>query len=597
VEDAKTNQAKLLVEFARAKLDFAKIIEDYSRGGEYALLFLNTESKTDDGRRLLWANAWLASKEHISKAEGSTDHLQGRYIQEGFHPGYGTDQKGQYYETIYGGELEPLVLGWSADDKRIDPELSQEFERCYKLSRIEHEQRTVWNSWQESIDEVALLERHGQRGTSLIARTDFLRDFQYLRKRWLLLGVYGEWGKRTADGQHVWATDHDPKEHNLYLFGVPAESGFKYVEIQGYFLFPVPAEKGFSAGWGFGVPAGLKASVEKIEFQTSDGRVRPWEVREGKRRNELYGATATFDQEVLRRYQSEPGATVSLDGIGQLRITSRKVHLYRLAMLLGTEYVSVWLGDFVVGVPPAEWPYWQPFNVPFIGYERQNELFEGPNLFRMTANLIRLPKLIDLKWRWLTGDDDVPFYQSRDVEKEYESLSKALPRLADSHEVIDRAKALHALVIERIAETRLRIFLNSIGFAGAELEELGSIKLFSTFMMVVRIAELVEPWQDSFANALSYAQNKVAAWQAGAGKDLTPEELQIVEDTVKELEILFLAHDLRLLAAHPKGGKLEDSVTASFKNRIGLVVAIDQLRSAILQLYQRVSRCLEVCAH
>jgi PHD/YefM family antitoxin component YafN of YafNO toxin-antitoxin module len=592
----RSDDAKKLIEFVRTNLDFEKIIESYSRGGEYTPLFLRTEETDADGLRLVWMNAWLASDDHVAEIEASSAHLQGRYFQHGFHPGYGTNPQGSFYEPIYGGSLEPLVLGWSADSKRIDPELSQEFERCYNLTRIDENQKTVWNSWKESLDEVVILEKHGHTNFVLTARTDFIRDFQYLRKRWLLVGVYGEWGNRMAGEPHIWAVHHEVKKNKLYLFGIPEDSRYKYVEAQGYFLSPVPLEEGFSAGWGLGVPAGLKATAEKIEFQTSAGRVKPWDVREGSRHDGRASATAAFDQEVLRRYQNEPGADVSLGNIGQLEITSKKVHLRRIAMLLGTEYVSVWLGDFVEGVPPSEWAHWQSFNIPFIGFDRQKELFEAKNLFRMVARLIRQIRLINKRWLWITEDDRIPFNLRHNTEKDYEALTKALPRHPDAHELIDRAKALDGLIIECIGPTPLKAFLKRTGFATKDVEGLGSIKLLSTFMMVARIAETVEEWHDSTGAALSYAHKKVASWQKGTLQDLAPEELELIELTAQEFEIMFMLNDLRLLAAHAIAAHLEEGIDRAFKDHSSETIDHNQYRNPILWLYDTLWDCLEKCA-
>jgi hypothetical protein len=587
-----SDHSKKLIEFAHSNMDFAKIIENYSRGGEYTPLFLRTEDIDADGPRLVWLNAWLASEDHVDEIEASSVHLQGRYFQHGFHPGYGTNQDGSFYEPIYGGSLEPLALGWSADSKRIDPELSQEFERCYNLTRIEENQRTVWESWKEALDDVVVLEKRGHTKLVLAARTDFVRDFQYLRKRWLLIGVYGEWGNRMAGEPQVWAIHHEAKKSKLYLFGIPNDSGYKYVEAQGYFLFPVPLEEGFSSGWGLGLPAGLKVIAEKIEFQTSAGRVKPWEVREGNRFDGRASATAAFDQEVLRRYQSEPGADVSLGNIGQLEVTSKKVHLRRIAMLLGTEYVSVWLGDFVEGVPPSEWAHWQSFNIPFIGFDRQKELFEAKNLFRMVARLIRQTRLINKNWLWVTEDDRIPFNLEHNTEKDYAALTKALPRRPDAHELTDRAKALDGLIIECIRPTPLKAFLKRTGFATKDVEELGSIKLLSTFMMVARIAETVEEWHDSIEAALSYAHKKVASWQKRTLQDLAPEELKIIELTAQEFEIMFMLNDLRLLAAHPIATQLDGGVARAYKDHSRETINPDQYRNGILWLYDTLSDCL-----
>jgi hypothetical protein len=591
-----SDDAKKLIEFVVANLDFAKIMENYSRGGEYTLLFLRTEDPELDGLRLVWMNAWLASDEHIAEIESSSAHLQGRYFQHGFHPGYGTNPQGSFYEPIYGGSAEPLILGWSADGKEIDPELSQEFERCYNLTRTDENQKTVWDSWKEALDEVVVLEKHGSTNFVVTARTDFVRDFQHLRKRWLLVGVYGEWGNRMAGEPRTWAVHHEAQKCKLHLFGIRDDSGYKYVEAQGYFLFPVPLEEGFSAGWGLGVPSGLKAIAEKIEFQTSVGRVKPWEVREGNRFDGHASATAAFDQEVLRRYQTEPGADVSLGNIGQLEITSKKVHLRRIAMLLGTEYVSAWVGDFVEGVPPSEWPHWQSFNIPFIGFESQKQLYEAKNLFRMVFGLIRQTRLINRRWLRITQDGRIPFNLEHNTEKDYKALTKALPRGPDAHELIDRAKALDGLIIERVGSTPLKAFLKLTGFATQEIEELGSIKLLSTFMMVVRIAEAAEEWHDSIKAALSYAHKKVASWQKGQSRDLASDELKLIELVARDFEIMFLLNDLRLLAAHPIATQLDRGVARAFRDHSREPIDLHQYRNLILCLYNDLADCLETCA-
>jgi hypothetical protein len=298
----------------------------------------------------------------------------------------------------------------------------------------------------------------------------------------------------------------------------------------------------------------------------------------------------------LRRYQNEPGADVSLGNIGQLEITSKKVHLRRIAMLLGTEYVSVWLGDFVEGVPPSEWAHWQSFNIPFIGFDRQKELFEAKNLFRMVARLIRQIRLINKRWLWITEDDRIPFNLRHNTEKDYEALTKALPRHPDAHELIDRAKALDGLIIECIVPTPLKAFLKRTGFATKDVEGLGSIKLLSTFMMVARIAETVEEWHDSTGAALSYAHKKVASWQKGTLQDLAPEELELIELTAQEFEIMFMLNDLRLLAAHAIAAHLEEGIDRAFKDHSSETIDHNQYRNPILWLYDTLWDCLEKCA-
>jgi hypothetical protein len=545
--DEKSEAPERLVAFARANLDFNEIIKAHSRGGEFTLLFLRSGAREGSDIQLVWINAWLATDKHVEEIERSADHLQGRYIQRGFHPGYGSEGDTLFYEPIYGGAAEPLVLGWSADGRHIDPELSQELVRCYKLTRAGDQHRVIWNSWQEAIDDVVVMDRNSHDSSTIAIRTDFLEDFQFLRKRWLLIGVYGEWGRRTTGGPHIWAVDHEAKKHKLHLFAVGEGSGYKYLEVQGYFLYPIPAVGGFSSELGLGVPARLKATVENIEFLTSEGRLKAWEVYKGNRHGAQASATVVFDQEVIRRYQSEPGADVSLDNIGQLQITSKKIHLYRLTMLLGTEYVSLWLGDFVVGVPPSEWAHWQSFNVPFIGLEKQKELFAAKNLFRTSSQLIRLTRFTNIRWRRAAGDDGIPFNPHHHTQKDYSSLTKALPRQADAQELIDRAKALDGLIVERIAANGIKTFLKNSGYPAKALGTLASIKLLSTFIIIVRLAEAAEGWHGDSDDSLTYAREKVVAWQEGNLEDLNAEEMEIVNETVPMFEILFLVHGLRLL--------------------------------------------------
>jgi len=303
-----------------------------------------------------------------------------------------------------------------------------------------------------------------------------------------------------------------------------------------------------------------------MEFQTSEGRLRPWSVHEGSRHDSSASATVVFDQEVLRRYQSELGAEVSLDNIGQLYIKTKKIHLYRLTMLLGTEYVSLWLGDFVVGVPPSEWAHWQSFNIPFIGYEKQRQLFEAKNLFRMTTQLIRHTKLINMRWLWLSEDNALPFNPNHHTEKDYHALTKALPRKVDGYELIERARALDGLIAESVSLTHMRSFLKKVGFDSQLLQKLGTIKLLSTFMMVVRLAEAAEGWHDNKDAALSYARKKVVHWQNGRTNQLTAEETKLIEQTVKQFEVMFLIHSLRVVAAHPTAKKLQAELVAFTRN-------------------------------
>jgi hypothetical protein len=265
-------------------------------------------------------------------------------------------------------------------------------------------------------------------------------------------------------------------------------------------------------------------------------------------------------------------------------------------MLLGTEYVSVWVGDFVEGVPPSEWPHWQSFNIPFIGFERQKQLYEAKNLFRMVSGLIRQTRLINRRWLRITQDDRIPFNLKHNTEKDYKALTKALPRHPDAHELIDRAKALDGLIIERIGSTPLKAFLKLTGFATQDIEELGSIKLLSTFMMVVRIAETAEEWHDSIEAALSYAHKKVAGWQKGLSPELGSDELKLIKLTALDLEIMFLLNDLRLLAAHPIATQLDGGIARAFKDHSRDAIDHNQYRDPILCLYHELSDCLEKCS-
>lgn len=91
--------------------------------------------------------------------------------------------------------------------------------------------------------------------------------------------------------------------------------------------------------------------AEGIEFQTSQGRIRPWDARLAQHSDKAFYAVAIFDQEVLARYQQDPNAEVKVRDFGTLTVTTHKTHLSQMAFVLGTEYVSAMLGYFVVGVP------------------------------------------------------------------------------------------------------------------------------------------------------------------------------------------------------------------------------------------------------
>jgi len=264
-------------------------------------------------------------------------------------------------------------------------------------------------------------------------------------------------------------------------------------------------------------------------------------------------------------------------------------------MLLGIDYVSLWLGDFVVGVPPSEWAYWHSFNVPFVGFDKQNELFAHKNLFRLTTNLSRQVTSVNARWSGLSGTHSLPFRQSHNTEKDYRTLTRALPRKADAHELIDRAKAFHGLVVERIAESPIKAFLKNAGYASKTLEGLGSIKLFSTFMMVVRLADVAIVWQDDITASLKYAQGKVEAWQSGNVRALDEEESKTIHQVTETLEILFLVHDLRLMSAHATSSQLEKEIGEAFKKRSQNPPPLDNYRSAVSNLYDSLAKCLENC--
>jgi hypothetical protein len=246
-------------------------------------------------------------------------------------------------------------------------------------------------------------------------------------------------------------------------------------------------------------------------------------------------------------------------------------------------------------VPPAEWMHWHSFNVPFIGYEKQNELFEAKNLFRMTTQLIRHTKLINMRWLWLSEDDALPFSPNHHTDKDYQTLTKALPRNADGYELIERARALDGLIAEGVSLTHMRSFFKRLGYNSQVLEKLGTIKLFSTFMMVVRLAAAAEGWHDNSKAALSYARKQVVHWQNGKKDQLTSEETKLIEHTVKQFEVMFLIHSLRVVAAHPTAPEPQAEITSVYKKHMGRAPNPARYRDEILSLYGALSDCLQGC--
>jgi hypothetical protein len=213
----------------------------------------------------------------------------------------------------------------------------------------------------------------------------------------------------------------------------------------------------------------------------------------------------------------------------------------------------------------------------------------------MTTQLTRHTKLINMRWLWLSEDDALPFSPSHHTDKDYRVLTKALPRKADGYELIERARALEGLIAEGVSLTHVRGFLKKVGFGSKMLEELGTIKLFSTFMMVVRLTEAAGGWHDDADAALSYARKKVVHWQNKRMDQLTAEETKLIEQTVKQFEVMFLIHSLRVVAAHPTAPELQAKITSVYKKFVGLAPNPTHYRDAILDLYGALSDCLEGC--
>jgi hypothetical protein len=430
----------------------------------------------------------------------------------------------------------------------------------------------------------------------MVAREDFIRDFQSLRERWLLIGFYAEFGDRlNMSGQNEWALKHLKENQKVHYFARAGSSDYHYVELQGYNLMPPPKDLQFSVTVGR-VPEGVRRTAEKIEFQTSDGRVRPWEVKERRHQSEHFSAFAVFDQAVLNRYQDDPEAEITTDHLRSLMIRSSKVSLSGIAFLLGTEYVSVWLGDFIVGIPPSEWAHWQAFNVPFVGKQKHRELAQAPSLFDFVQALETLPIRINKHCGALTSAPEVPFKSQHNLAKDKKALGRALSGNPDAIELVNRAKSLDGLVTERISETEIRIFLNRHGYSNIKrLEGLRSLKLFTSFIAVCRIASMASSWHKAPEEALQYAVGRVEQWAENQASTLLKDETEAIDAVMSEGEILFLINDLRQTSAHAMSEDLAEAVNDRFAKH-GRNFNQNQCRAAILQLYQGLIDYLAACA-
>ena len=182
------------------------------------------------------------------------------------------------------------------------------------------------------------------------------------------------------------------------------------------------------------------------------------------------------------------------------------------------------------------------------------------------------------------------------VTKGEKALSRALSRNPDAIELVNRAKSLDGLVTERISETEIRKFLNRHGYANIKrLEGLRSLKLFTSFIAVCRIASMASSWHKAPEEALQYAVGRVEQWAENQTSTLLKDEKEAIDAVMSEGEILFLINDLRQLSAHAMSEELTESVNDRFaKHRANFNQ--NQCRAAILQLYQGLIDYLGACA-
>lgn len=128
---------RLSRETVLSHIPFEKALSELSEGGQRVPLFVCIDTPTEATLLRIWANAFLIAPASVPELEKSPEVEVYEYLQCRAHPEVleTWDGKPLEYKGIYGKPIEPLALGWSADESELCPDLSQEFERHFRLTR------------------------------------------------------------------------------------------------------------------------------------------------------------------------------------------------------------------------------------------------------------------------------------------------------------------------------------------------------------------------------------------------------------------------------------------------------------------------------
>lgn len=584
------------------KVKLAAYIEQLRHGGSYFPLFVRRLHETQDVRTVILGNAWLVSSKVKAELEGSKKRFDsGDYFHRGFHPALwesGWPKRKFWYAPIYGGEQEPLVLGWSADEKTVDASLSQEFERFYNLSMVV-DHTTRWDSLEEGIDGVVIRELRDNEGF-VVAHLDFVRDYQDVRRKWLLLAYYGQWLRlpyQSRGNQKLLRKEiHKKNSRRELYFGRLDQDGpdFAHLQMWGYILLAPPAKPQFTRKWA-GPPSVTKLT-KGIYLHTSDGDARPADVKSKRDQSKFFMSTVAFHQEVLRKYQEQPGSQASVRHLKTLDLKTRDLHIFHDFYLLGTDYIWTLMENFVTSVPQKEWPHWQSHNIPYPPNEILRDMDKQETLFDFVGRMSALTSEISSFARRLTAWKTEPIFEDRGPnQKDKNILTMALARNTSAAEFLLRAQALNSFVLERLSAHRLRALLSHLGYDSKELKQLQSLKLFTTFAAIIAITSRALTWAREPIEATKYAVARMVEWKL-PNEQRPPEyeeDFLIVDRTLARLEAIFAIYDLRLLSAHNITPEVQDAIRKVMNEHLSIEVNTSDYRDLTIRLYKELIRCLE----
>lgn len=585
---------RLSQRFLRARSNWQLASRSSGTAAVTSLFFLRRQQESQDFRTLIWGNAWLVSarvKRRLEKSERSFQSAD--YFQQGFHPALWESwrpKRTYRYEPIYGGEEEPLVLGWSADKQTIDASLSQEFERFYRLTMTSRAHTTRWDSLEEGFDDVVIQELHDNEG-SVVAHLDFLQDYQDVRRMWLLLAYYGEWLRlpfESRRGSRVLEREvHETSAKRESYYGSLDEGGadFNHLRMWGYLLLAPPSKAQFSRKGA--TPRSLFELAKGIQLHTSGGKAKPAKVKLNRGQSKFFMSSVVFDQEVLRKYQEQPEAEASIGHIRSLTLRTRDLHILHDFYLLGTEYLWTLMDNFVTAIPLKEWAHWQSYNVPYIGHEKMNALSKQDTLFDFVKTLTVLGSQINELGSRFDLQAEPLFALGNLSMKDRAVLTCALPRKTSPGEFLQRVQALNSFVLETLSTHRLRAFLRGIGYNSSQLDKLYSLKLLTTFAAIAAVTSRASLWTATFQEARDYAVARMLEWNEPENRPSEYlEDYKIIEATFEKLEPIFAIYDLRQLSAHNVGSEVEDQIESVLENRLKSRLNREDYRGHTLQMYR-----------